>query len=94
MMAPEIGLMIPSEQQSADYKAILSEGVGRLKALGFSPTSRLEVGDHPGQKIAEIAYRIGIGIFAVLCRVGRPYLPNQPRDSRSLFLSQDQMVGE
>jgi nucleotide-binding universal stress UspA family protein len=65
MMAPEIGLTIPSEQQSADYKAILSEGMGRLKALGFSPTSRLEVGDHPGQKIAEIAEEIEAHLVVV-----------------------------
>jgi len=54
IMAPEAGLTIPIEEQNANYKAILAEGVERLKALGFSPTSRLEMGD-PGRKIAEVA---------------------------------------
>ena len=54
IMTPEAGLTIPIELQTEDYKAILNEGTERLKALGFSPTARLEVGD-AGQKIAEVA---------------------------------------
>ena len=50
IMTPEAGLTIPIELQTEDYKAILAEGSERLKALGFSPTSRLEVGD-AGQKL-------------------------------------------
>ena len=42
IMAPEAGLTFPIDEQTANYKAILAEGVERLKALGFSPTSRLE----------------------------------------------------
>src|SRR5258707_14161815 len=45
IMTPEAGLAIPIEQQADDYKAILNEGSERLRALGFSPTSRLEVGE-------------------------------------------------
>ena len=58
IMTPEAGLTIPIELQTEDYKAILAEGTERLKAVGFSPTSRLEVGD-AGQKIAEVAEEIG-----------------------------------
>src|SRR3977135_517275 len=58
IMTPEAGLTIPIELQTEYYKAILAEGVERLKAVGFSPTARLEVGD-AGQKIAEVAEEIG-----------------------------------
>jgi nucleotide-binding universal stress UspA family protein len=64
IMTPEAGLAIPIEQQADDYKAILNEGAERLKALGFSPTSRLEVGD-AGQKIAEVAEQIGAHLVVV-----------------------------
>jgi nucleotide-binding universal stress UspA family protein len=64
IMTPEAGLAIPIEQQADDYKAILNEGTERLKALGFSPTSRLEVGD-AGQKIAEVAEQIGAHLVVV-----------------------------
>jgi nucleotide-binding universal stress UspA family protein len=64
IMTPEAGLAIPIEQQADDYKAILAEGAERLKALGFSPTSRLEVGD-AGQKIAEVAEQIGAHLVVV-----------------------------
>ena len=40
------------------------EGVRRLKALGFSPVSRLETGD-PGQKIAAVAEEIGASLVVV-----------------------------
>ena len=64
IMTPEAGLAIPIEQQADDYKAILNEGSERLRALGFSPTSRLEVGD-AGQKIAEVAEQIGAHLVVV-----------------------------
>ena len=64
IMTPEAGLTIPIELQTEDYKAILNEGSDRLKALGFSPTSRLEVGD-AGQKIAEVAEEIGAHLVVV-----------------------------
>lgn len=64
LMAPEVGFTIPMEQQTADYKTILAEGVERLKALGFSPIARLETGD-AGQKIAEVAAEIEADLVVV-----------------------------
>src|SRR5256885_16446331 len=64
ILTPEAGLTIPIELQTEDYKAILNEGTERLKALGFSPTARLEVGD-AGQKIAEVAEEIGAHLVVV-----------------------------
>ena len=64
IMTPEAGLTIPIELQTEDYKAILTEGTERLKAVGFTPTSRLEVGD-AGQKIAEVAEEIGAHLVVV-----------------------------
>src|ERR1700716_585502 len=64
IMTPEAGLTIPIELQTEDYTAILNEGTERLKALGFSPTARLEVGD-AGQKIAEVAEEIGAHLVVV-----------------------------
>src|SRR5258707_15169428 len=57
IMAAEAGLTIPIHEQTANYKAILAERGVRLKAVGFSPTSRLEIGE-AGQKIAEVAEEI------------------------------------
>ena len=54
IVTPDAGLAIPIDEQTANYKSILAEGVERLKALGFSPTARLEAGD-PGQTIADVA---------------------------------------
>ena len=64
IMTPEAGLTIPIELQTEDYRAILNEGAERLKAVGFTPTSRLEVGD-AGQKIAEVAEEIGAHLVVV-----------------------------
>ena len=64
IMAPEVGLTIPIDEQTANYEAVLAEGVERLKALGFSPTSRLEIGD-AGQKIAEVAEEIEAHLVVV-----------------------------
>src|ERR1700736_6990072 len=58
IVTPDAGLAIPIDEQTANYKSILAEGVERLKALGFSPTARLEAGD-PGQTIADVAEEIG-----------------------------------
>ena len=60
IMTPEAGLTIPIELQTEDYKVILNEGCERLRAVGFTPTARLEVGD-AGQKIAEVAEEIDLG---------------------------------
>jgi nucleotide-binding universal stress UspA family protein len=64
IISPDAGLAIPIDEQTANYEAILAEGVERLKALGFSPTSRLETGD-AGQKIAEFAEEIGAHLVVV-----------------------------
>ena len=55
---------LPIDEQTASYKAVLAEGVERLKALGFSPTSRLETGD-AGQKISEVAEEIEAHLVVV-----------------------------
>jgi nucleotide-binding universal stress UspA family protein len=60
----EGGLAIPIDEQIANYKAILAEGVERLKALGFSPTARLGMGA-AGQGIAEVAEEIGANLVVV-----------------------------
>ena len=64
IVIPDAGLAVPMDEQTATYEAILAEGVERLKALGFSPTSRLETGD-AGQKIAEFAEEIGAHLVVV-----------------------------
>ena len=64
IMTPEAGLTIPIELQTEDYRNILNEGAERLRALGFAPTSRLEIGD-AGQKIAEVAEEIGAHLVVV-----------------------------
>jgi nucleotide-binding universal stress UspA family protein len=64
IMAPDAGFAIPMELQTADYEAILAEGVERLKKLGFSPVSRLEMGD-AGQKIADVAEEIEASLVVV-----------------------------
>jgi len=44
------GLVIPMDEQTANYESTLAEGVERLKALGFSPTEdwKREI---PGKKL-------------------------------------------
>ena len=64
IVTADAGFTIPIDEQTATYEAILAEGVERLKALGFSPTSRLETGD-AGQKIAEFAEEIGAHLVVV-----------------------------
>src|SRR5271154_1521987 len=60
----DAGVAIPIGNQTANYESTLAEGVERLKALGFSPTARLEAGD-PGQKIADVAEEIGAQLVVV-----------------------------
>ena len=62
IVTPDAGLTIAIDEEN--YKATLAEGVERLKALGFSPTARLETGD-PGQKIADVAEEIGAQLVVV-----------------------------
>lgn len=60
----EGGIGIPLDEQIDDYKAILAEGVERLATIGFSATSRLEMGD-AGQAIATVAEEIGANLVVV-----------------------------
>ena len=65
------GFAIPVEEQIATYKAILAEGVERLKAIGFSPTARLGMGA-AGQEIAGVAEEIGANLVVVGHRATGP----------------------
>ena len=60
----EGGVMISMDEQFANYQAILAEGVERLKAMGFSPTARLGMGD-AGQVITEVAREINASLVVV-----------------------------
>ena len=60
----EGGFAIPVEEQIATYKAILAEGVERLRAIGFSPTAWLGMGA-AGQEIAGVAEEIGANLVVV-----------------------------
>jgi nucleotide-binding universal stress UspA family protein len=64
IVIPDAGLAIPAEDQASHYRSVLAEGVERLKALGFSPTARIESGD-PAAKIAEVAEEIGADLVVV-----------------------------
>jgi nucleotide-binding universal stress UspA family protein len=60
----EGGVVISMDGQIATYKAILAEGVERLKAMGFSPTARLGMGA-AGHEIAGVAEEIGANLVVV-----------------------------
>jgi nucleotide-binding universal stress UspA family protein len=63
-VALEGGFVIPVEDQISSYKNILAEGVARLKAMGFSPSARLGMGD-AGQIITEVAHEIEANLVVV-----------------------------
>jgi len=58
------GFVLPIAEQIEDYKKILGEGVERLKAMGFSPTARLGIGE-AGREIAKVAQEIGANLVVV-----------------------------
>ena len=60
----EGGLAIPITEQVEIYKKILDEGVERLKAMGFSPTARLGMGE-AGREIAGVAEEIDANLVVV-----------------------------
>lgn len=62
--ALEGGVMISMDEQFEIYQKILAEGVERLKAMGFSPTARLGMGD-AGQVITEVAHEIDANLVVV-----------------------------
>jgi len=64
IVTSDAGFTMPIDEQTANYESTLAEGVERLKALGFSPTARLEAGD-PGQQIADVAEEIGAQLVVV-----------------------------
>jgi nucleotide-binding universal stress UspA family protein len=60
----EGGLVIPITEQVEIYQKILREGVERLKAMGFSPTARLGMGE-AGREIAGVAEEIGANLVVI-----------------------------
>jgi nucleotide-binding universal stress UspA family protein len=60
----EGGLVIPITEQVEIYQKILGEGVERLKAMGFSPTARLGMGE-AGREIAAVAEEIGANLVVI-----------------------------
>jgi len=58
------GGVISMDEETATYKAILAEGVERLKTMGFSPTARLGMGG-AGQEIVGVAEEIGANLVVV-----------------------------
>lgn len=67
----EGGVGISIDEQISAYKAILAEGVERLRAVGFSPTARLGMGA-PAQQIAAVAEEIGASLVVVGHRPSGP----------------------
>jgi len=60
----EGGLAFPITEQVEIYRNILEEGVERLKAMGFSPTARLGMGE-AGREIAAVAREINANLVVV-----------------------------
>ena len=58
------GVVALMDEQYETYNAILSEGIERAKAFGFSPTGRLAMGA-AGRKIAEVAEEIEANLVVV-----------------------------
>jgi len=67
----EGGVGISMDEQISAYKAILAEGVERLRAVGFSPTARLGMGA-AAQQIAAVAEEIGASLVVVGHRPSGP----------------------
>jgi nucleotide-binding universal stress UspA family protein len=63
-VAMEGGFVIPISDQVEIYKDILAEGVERLKAMGFSPTAKLSIGE-AGREIAKVAEEIKANLVVV-----------------------------
>jgi nucleotide-binding universal stress UspA family protein len=60
----EGGFVIPISEQVEIYKEILAEGVERLRAMGFSPTAKLSIGE-AGRGIAKVAEEIKANLVVV-----------------------------
>ena len=61
---PEGGFALPIGEQVEIYQKILDEGAERLRAMGFSPTTRLGMGE-AGREIAGVANEIGANLVVV-----------------------------
>jgi nucleotide-binding universal stress UspA family protein len=60
----EGGFVISITEQVEIYNNILAEGVERLRAMGFSPTARLGMGE-ASREIAGVAEEIGANLVVV-----------------------------
>ncbi len=60
----EGGFVLSISEQVEIFEKILAEGVERLKAMGFSPTARLAMGE-AGREIAGVAEEIGANLVVV-----------------------------
>jgi nucleotide-binding universal stress UspA family protein len=60
----EGGLAFPVSEQIELYQNILGEGAERLRAMGFSPTARLGMGE-AGREIAGAAREIGANLVVI-----------------------------
>lgn len=60
----EGGFALPISEQVEIYETILGEGVERLRAMGFSPTAQLGMGE-AGREIAGVANEIGANLVVV-----------------------------
>ena len=63
-VAMEGGFVIPISEQVEIYKEILAEGVERIRAMGFSPTAKLSIGE-AGRGIAKVAEEIKANLVVV-----------------------------
>lgn len=61
---PEGGFALPISEQVEIYEKILAEGAERLRGMGFSPTTRLGMGE-AGREIASVANEIGANLVVV-----------------------------
>ena len=60
----EGGFVTPITEQVEPYEKILAEGVERLKAMGFSPTAKLSIGE-AGREIAKVAAEIDANLVVI-----------------------------
>jgi nucleotide-binding universal stress UspA family protein len=69
--AVEVGFVMPMTEQVEIYETILEEGVERLKAMGFTPTASLSIGE-AGREIAKVAKTMKANLVVVGHRADGP----------------------
>jgi nucleotide-binding universal stress UspA family protein len=69
--AAEVGFAMPITEQVEIFEKILAEGVQRLKAMGFTPTASLSIGE-AGREIAKVAAAMGANLVVVGHRADGP----------------------